>query len=156
MVHRPLRYVGCRNDGNLLHGSRNQRPLYEGTPDSLKAYTVPGWFADARFGFWFHWGLQSAVGDGDWYARFMYIEGSPSMSIISSASVRSRKLLQELDSVVRGRSMGSGLLMDLYGKAEARSGARLKICSGEERMDKEGVAAVIRQLHLSRFRNRRG
>ncbi len=47
------------------------------TRDSLKTYSIPEWFADVKFGIWSHWGPQSAVGDGDWYARNMYIEGSP-------------------------------------------------------------------------------
>jgi alpha-L-fucosidase len=49
---------------------------YTNTRASLRAYTQPDWFADAKFGIWAHWGPQSAVGDGDWYARNMYIEGS--------------------------------------------------------------------------------
>ena len=49
---------------------------YQATKPSLKAYTIPDWFADAKFGIWSHWGPQSAVGDGDWYARNMYIQGS--------------------------------------------------------------------------------
>jgi alpha-L-fucosidase len=36
---------------------------------SLARYTIPDWFTDAKFGIWAHWGPQSAVGDGDWYAR---------------------------------------------------------------------------------------
>lgn len=49
---------------------------FEGTRASLKKYEVPEWFADAKFGMWAHWGPQSAVEDGDWYARNMYIQGS--------------------------------------------------------------------------------
>ncbi len=47
------------------------------TRASLKTYTIPAWFPDAKFGIWCHWGPQSAIGDGDWYARNMYIQGSP-------------------------------------------------------------------------------
>ena len=50
---------------------------FTGTRPSLKAYTIPDWFADAKFGIWSHWGPQSAVGNGDWYARNMYMQGSP-------------------------------------------------------------------------------
>lgn len=49
---------------------------FTGTLASLKAYSVPTWFADAKFGIWSHWGPQSAIGQGDWYARSMYVEGS--------------------------------------------------------------------------------
>jgi alpha-L-fucosidase len=44
--------------------------------DSLSAYQIPEWFRDAKFGIWAHWGPQSAIEAGDWYARNMYIQGS--------------------------------------------------------------------------------
>jgi alpha-L-fucosidase len=45
--------------------------------DSLKAYRVPEWFRDAKFGIWSCWGSQSAIEYGDWYARNMYLQDSP-------------------------------------------------------------------------------
>src|SRR6185437_5619638 len=50
---------------------------FKGTRESLAAYRIPAWFADAKFGIWSHWGPQSSVEDGDWYARNMYVQGSP-------------------------------------------------------------------------------
>ncbi|MBP7401901.1 MAG: alpha-L-fucosidase [Clostridia bacterium] len=50
---------------------------FEPTLDSLKTYAAPDWFRDAKFGIWSHWGPQSVPMYGDWYARNMYIEGSP-------------------------------------------------------------------------------
>jgi alpha-L-fucosidase len=50
---------------------------FAGSRDSLNAYRVPDWFADAKFGIWNHWGPQSAAEYGDWYARRMYVEGEP-------------------------------------------------------------------------------
>lgn len=47
------------------------------TQASFSAYTCPDWFRDAKFGIWAHWGPSSAIEDGDWYARNMYMEGSP-------------------------------------------------------------------------------
>ena len=47
-----------------------------GTRESLRAYRIPGWFRDATFGIWAHWGPQSAAEYGDWYARNMYIQGN--------------------------------------------------------------------------------
>jgi alpha-L-fucosidase len=49
---------------------------FKGTRESLKSYVVPEWFRDAKFGIWAHWGPQSAIEAGDWYARNMYMEGS--------------------------------------------------------------------------------
>ena len=45
--------------------------------ESLNAYTAPDWFRDAKFGIWSHWGPQSVPRAGDWYARNMYMQGSP-------------------------------------------------------------------------------
>ncbi len=50
---------------------------FQGTRQSLSAYRIPAWFHDAKFGIWAHWGPQSAIEDGDWYARNMYMQGSP-------------------------------------------------------------------------------
>jgi len=47
---------------------------FKGTRESLRAYEVPEWFADAKFGIWAHWGPQSAPEYGDWYARNIYID----------------------------------------------------------------------------------
>ena len=46
------------------------------TRPSLDNYRIPEWFRDAKFGIWSHWGPQSAVEAGDWYARNMYMQGS--------------------------------------------------------------------------------
>jgi len=43
---------------------------------SLRKYQIPDWFRDAKFGIWAHWGPQSAIEYGDWYARSMYMQGS--------------------------------------------------------------------------------
>lgn len=44
---------------------------------SLETYRVPDWFRDAKFGIWAHWGPQAVAGQGDWYARFLYVPGHP-------------------------------------------------------------------------------
>jgi len=46
------------------------------TWESLKQYEVPVWYRNAKFGIWAHWGPQCQPGQGDWYARFMYHQGS--------------------------------------------------------------------------------
>ncbi|MGQ1891651.1 alpha-L-fucosidase [Thermophagus sp. OGC60D27] len=42
-----------------------------------RIYSVPQWWREAKFGAWSHWDPQSMPEQGDWYARGMYIEGSP-------------------------------------------------------------------------------
>jgi len=49
---------------------------FQGTRESLRSYRIPEWFRDAKFGIWAHWGPQSAIEAGDWYARNMYMQGS--------------------------------------------------------------------------------
>ena len=44
---------------------------------SLQQYRAPEWFRAAKFGIWAHWGPQCQPERGDWYARYMYLEGSP-------------------------------------------------------------------------------
>jgi alpha-L-fucosidase len=46
------------------------------TWESLRQYTCPDWFRDAKFGIWSHWGPQAVPMYGDWYARNMYREGT--------------------------------------------------------------------------------
>lgn len=50
---------------------------FEPTFESLRQFECPKWFLDAKFGIWSHWGPQSVPMCGDWYARNMYIQGSP-------------------------------------------------------------------------------
>jgi alpha-L-fucosidase len=45
---------------------------------SLEFYEVPRWYLDAKFGIFIHWGPYSVPAfDTEWYARNMYIEGTP-------------------------------------------------------------------------------
>ena len=53
-----------------------QQGAYEATWESLSQWECPEWFKDAKFGIWAHWGPQCQAEDGDWYARFMYYQGS--------------------------------------------------------------------------------
>jgi alpha-L-fucosidase len=56
-------------------------PIADGPfkPDwnSLQQYQFPEWFRNAKFGIWAHWGPQCLPEQGDWYARKMYIPGTP-------------------------------------------------------------------------------
>ncbi len=52
--------------------------LFEPTWQSLASqYHCPEWFRDAKFGIWAVFGPQCQPEDGDWYARNMYIQGTP-------------------------------------------------------------------------------
>ena len=53
-----------------------QQGQFEPQWESLAGWECPEWFKDAKFGIWAHWGPQCQAEDGDWYARFMYYQGS--------------------------------------------------------------------------------
>ncbi len=67
------------NDKILLAENATNTPYQGGafaaTRASLRGYEIPDWFKDAKFGIWAHWGPQSAIEAGDWYARNMYMQG---------------------------------------------------------------------------------
>ena len=50
---------------------------FQPTWESLRQFQCPVWFQDARFGIWSHWGPQAVPMAGDWYARNIYIQGTP-------------------------------------------------------------------------------
>jgi alpha-L-fucosidase len=94
---------------------------YSATRESLKSYVVPDWFADAKFGIWSHWGPQSAVGDGDWYARFMYMEGSPQYEYhLKRFGPQSKVGYKDVIPLFTADRWDPERLMDLYVKAGAK------------------------------------
>ena len=49
---------------------------YEPTWDSVTRHPDPTWFADAKFGIYFHWGVYSVPAfKTEWYSHYMYVEG---------------------------------------------------------------------------------
>ncbi len=59
-------------EGNEPVAAGKFKPTWE----SLQQYKSPEWFSNAKFGIWAHWGPQCQPGQGDWYAKSMYNEGS--------------------------------------------------------------------------------
>lgn len=50
---------------------------FQPTWESLKKYTAPDWFRDAKFGIFIHWGVYSVPAFGsEWYPREMYLDRS--------------------------------------------------------------------------------
>ncbi len=66
------KYASPVREGNEPIASGKFKPTWE----SLQQYKSPEWFSNAKFGIWAHWGPQCQPGQGDWYARHMYNEGS--------------------------------------------------------------------------------
>jgi alpha-L-fucosidase len=51
---------------------------YEPTWESLRSYSAPKWFEDAKFGIFIHWGVYAVPAyRNEWYPRNMYIKDSP-------------------------------------------------------------------------------
>jgi alpha-L-fucosidase len=57
---------------------QTEKLRYEPTWESLKQYSVPQWFMDAKLGIFVHWGVYSVPAfANEWYPRNMYQQGSP-------------------------------------------------------------------------------
>jgi alpha-L-fucosidase len=118
VMQNKLGMVRAQSAGNGIEVTSGR---YIGTRASLKAYTIPDWFADAKFGIWAHWGPQSAVGDGDWYARNMYIQGSPqNIYHVKRFGPPSKVGYKDLIHLFTADCWDPDYLMDLYAKAGAK------------------------------------
>ncbi len=94
---------------------------FAGTRQSLAAYRVPEWFRDAKFGIWAHWGPQSAPEDGDWYARNMYIQGSPQYKYhLEHYGHPSKFGFKDVIPTWKGDQFDPDHLVELYKKAGAK------------------------------------
>ena len=94
---------------------------FTGTPASLQAYRFPAWFTDAKFGIWSHWGPQSGVEYGDWYARNMYIQGSGQYNYhVETYGHPSKIGYKDLIPQFKAARWDPDHLMDLYVKAGAK------------------------------------
>lgn len=88
---------------------------------SLARYQTPGWFADAKFGIWSHWGPQSAIEAGDWYARNMYVQGSPqNLYHCETFGHPSKVGYKDLIGLFTASKWDPDYLIDLYVRAGAK------------------------------------
>ncbi len=94
---------------------------FQATRESLQAYRAPEWFRNAKFGIWAHWGPQSATEAGDWYARNMYIEGSPQYKFhLEHYGHPSKVGFKDVIATFKADKWEPEHLMDLYKNAGAR------------------------------------
>ncbi|HKX31321.1 MAG TPA: alpha-L-fucosidase [Blastocatellia bacterium] len=100
---------------------RIQAGSFEGSRESLKAYQIPAWFRDAKFGIWAHWGPQSAPEYGDWYARNMYLEGHRQYKYhVEKYGHPSKFGFKDVIPTWRADRFDPDYLMSLYQKAGAK------------------------------------
>jgi alpha-L-fucosidase len=108
---------GAQNDSS----PQIARGPFEPTIQSLSAYETPKWFRDAKFGIWAHWGPQSSVEAGDWYARNMYIQGERQYDYhVAHYGHPSKFGYKNLIPLWKGADFDPTHLMSLYKKAGAR------------------------------------
>ena len=106
---------GQRAPGQLTPGP------FAATRASLSHYQVPAWFGELKFGIWSHWGPQSAIGDGDWYARNMYVQGRPEYEYHCKRFGHPSKFgYKDTIPLYTADRWDPDHLMDLYVKAGAR------------------------------------
>ncbi len=56
----------------------SKKVVYTADWESLKQHETPQWFADAKFGIYFHWGPYSVPAHKtEWYSHWMYVPGHP-------------------------------------------------------------------------------
>jgi len=94
---------------------------YQPTWESLLQYECPEWYRDAKFGIWNHWTPQCVAEDGDWYARFMYMQGEKQYDYqLAHFGHPSRFGYKELCAQWTLLNWQPAELMDLYVRAGAR------------------------------------
>ncbi|MDR2095973.1 MAG: alpha-L-fucosidase [Treponema sp.] len=94
---------------------------FEASFESLHTYQCPDWFRDAKLGIWGHWGPQSVPMFGDWYARHIYIEGTPQyLYHLRHYGHPSQFGYKDLVKLWKAEKFEPDALMDLYHKAGAR------------------------------------
>ena len=94
---------------------------FDPTFESLRGYSAPEWFRDAKFGIWSHWGPQSVPMFGDWYARNMYIQGTPQYEYhLRHYGHPSRFGYKDLAALWKAERFDPDALMDKYVRAGAR------------------------------------
>jgi alpha-L-fucosidase len=102
-------------------GLEIEKGPFEGTRASLRKYEIPAWFGDAKFGIWAHWGPQSAIEYGDWYARNMYLEGSPDYNYhVQTYGHPSKFGFKDTIAAWKAERFEPNELMKLYKKAGAK------------------------------------
>jgi alpha-L-fucosidase len=90
--------------------------------NSLGAYHVPGWFRDAKFGIFIHWGVYSVPAFGnEWYSRNMYQQGSPAFKHqVETYGPQSKFGYKDFISSFRGERFDADAWIDLFERAGAR------------------------------------
>ena len=114
--------TGASAAGHAQAPSDFARGPFAANWDSLKAgYRAPNWFRDAKFGIWAHWSAQCVPEAGDWYARNMYLQGSPHYEHhLKTYGHPADVGFMEINNLWKAENWNPGELLDLYKAAGAR------------------------------------
>jgi alpha-L-fucosidase len=94
---------------------------FKGNWESLKQYQCPEWFRDAKFGLWAHWTAQCVPEMGDWYAKFMYMQGQADYTFqCSHYGHPSQFGFKDIDNLWHAEHWDPDKLMALYKRAGAK------------------------------------
>jgi alpha-L-fucosidase len=117
-----LQWMGAASTALAARRLASAQPApFAPTRESLRAYQVPEWYRDAKFGIWSHWGPQSAIEDGDWYARKMYIQGTEQYDYqLKTYGHPSKVGYKDLVNIWKADKWQPDYLMGLYKKAGAK------------------------------------
>ena len=114
--------AGCSTAPAITPYQMTQVPgPFKPTADSLNSYQTPDWFRDAKFGIWAHWGPQAVPRAGDWYARNMYIYGTPQYQHhLTHYGHPSQSGYKDIIPLWKAEKFDPDALMGLYVKAGAK------------------------------------
>jgi alpha-L-fucosidase len=118
-----LRLGGQTTAAALFAGSRlrAQGPFQPSWESLTAGYRCPDWFRDAKLGMWAHWSAQCVPEQGDWYARNMYIQGTPHYEHhLRTYGHPSRFGFKEIDHLWRAEHWDPERLVSLYQRAGAK------------------------------------
>jgi hypothetical protein len=105
----------------LLQGCASKAKQFDATWESLQQYQAPEWFRDAKFGIWAHWGPQAVPGQGDWYARRMYLQGDGAYNYhVKTYGHPSEFGYKDIIPLWKAENWDPDYLMSLYKKAGAK------------------------------------
>ena len=87
----------------------------------VKNYQTPDWYRDAKFGMWAHWTAQCVPEQGDWYARNMYIQGTPAYNYhVKTYGHPSKVGFKDIDHLWTAAKWDPEKLIGLYKRAGAK------------------------------------
>lgn len=107
-------------DSEIADGDRSGP--FTPTWESLGQYRVPGWFRDAKFGIFIHWGVYSVPAFGsEWYPRNMYLKDNPAFQHhIDTYGPQSKFGYKDFIPMFRAEHFDPDAWVDLFARAGAK------------------------------------